>query len=157
MKWMQQLRALLLFIFAGTATGEGTHSKREGTTMNRISDETIKLCNEPGNGLALARVSSVETEAPNGQSEQVLIRFATERTILGSLRARPLVRTFKSKGNTLLTSGHRYIVALLAGENFGDYQLKESIEVPDGHEKEAVELNQRAVWDLVKTISNTTL
>ncbi len=131
--------------------GEPVNGKKERkTAVQLISDDALRACDDPENAIALVRVKSVEIDAPGTRSEHVTVDMTIERVICGSPPATLEAWSFTSKGNTLVTAGHRYVIALMAAMGYASWGIGEHVEVPEGHEEEAVQAHQRALESLRK-------
>jgi hypothetical protein len=152
MRGVRPFAAVLTFTFAATGWGEAARPKHERkAVMQKISDETLRsCCSAPGNAVALVLVKSVEIDAPGTRSEHVTVDLAIERTICGAPPPMLEAWSFTSKGNSILTAGRRYVLALIAAQGYADFGLGEFVEVPQGRENEAVEMHQRALKALQK-------
>jgi len=113
--------------------------------MEQLSNEALFACNEPGSAIALVCVEQVKISAPGSRSEHVEAELSVEQTLCGSLPTRLIAWSFTSKGDTLLDSGKRYLIVLVAAQGYAPFGLGERILVPPGREAEAIEQHRKAL------------
>lgn len=113
--------------------------------MERLSDEALRACQEPGNAVALVRVRAVELDAAGTRSEHVTAELEVERALCGAPPSSLEAWSFTSKGDTLVAPGRRYVIALLAAQGYAPFGIGDRVEVPPGREGEAVEVHRKAL------------
>lgn len=113
--------------------------------MERIGDDGLLASQEPGNALALVRVLSAEITAAGSRSEHVIAALAVEQALTGSLPDRVKAFSFTSKGDTLVSSGSCYLMVVHRAMGYARFGIGERVEVPPGHEADAVELHRKAL------------
>jgi hypothetical protein len=113
--------------------------------MERLSDEALRACREPGSAVALVRVRGVELDAAGTRSEHVIADLVVERTLCGAAPASLEAWSYTTKGDTLVAMDRRYVMVLLAAQGYASFGIGDRVEVPPGREAEAVELHQKAL------------
>lgn len=146
---MNAALAALLALACAPAPGGGggapAKPAQRKVAMERLSDEALRACAEPGNAIALVRVERVSISAPGTRSEHVKAELAVEQALCGSPPARLVAWSFTSKGDTLLDAGRRYLVVLLAAQGYAPFGIGDHLEVAPGREAEALEQHRKAL------------
>jgi hypothetical protein len=119
--------------------------QRKGGKMERIGDDALREGQEAGNAVALVRVLAVKLHAAGSRSEHVTVELQIERALCGSPKERLEAWSFTSKGDKLVAENHRYVMVLLAAQGYAPFGIGDRVEVPPGHEAEAVEVHQKAL------------
>lgn len=112
--------------------------------MERLGDDELRKCSE-GGCIALVRVEQAWITAAGSKSEHVKAKLAVERVICGSPPSSLVAWSFTSKGDTLLATGHRYVVSLVPAGGYAPFGIGPFVEVASGRESEAVALHERAL------------
>ncbi len=143
--------ALLLACALPGGGAERPQVERKAIRMDRLSDEALRACQDPGSAVALVRVRAVELHAPGTRSEHVIADLDVERALCGSPPPALKAWSFTSKGALLVAEGRRYVMAVLAAQGYARFGIGDRVEVPPGREDEAVELHRKALAALAAT------